>query len=42
MTLNYFLDDEDYYNDLKEFMIKNFDVYISHQIYNVDENLIIK
>lgn len=42
MTLNNYIDDVEYYQNLKEFMIKNFDVYITHTIYNIDDNLIIK
>ena len=42
MTLNNYIDDDEYYKDLKKFMIKNFDVYISHHIYDIDDDLIIK
>ena len=42
MGFNNYIEDDEYYKDLKEFMINNFDVYITHHIYNIDENLIIK
>lgn len=42
MSFNNYINDDEYYYDLKEFMIKNFDVYISRSIYDIDENLIIK
>ena len=42
MTYNNYIEDDEYYNDLKKFMIKNFDVYISRSIYDIDDNIIIK
>ena len=42
MTFKIFDDDEEYYKDLKEFMLNNYDIYISRCIYDIDENIIIK
>ena len=42
MTFKNCDDDEEYYKEFKEYMMNNYNVYISRCIYNIDENIIIK
>jgi hypothetical protein len=41
MTFKNFDDDEELYKDLKEYMMNNYDVYISRYIYDLDDDIII-
>ena len=42
MTFKNYDDDEEFYKDLKEYMMNNYDVYISRCIYDLDDDIIIK
>ena len=41
MTFKNFTDDEEYYQDLKKYMMINHDIYISRVIYDIDDDVII-
>ena len=41
MTYNNYLDDDEYYKELKIFMMNNYDIYISRHIYDLADDVII-